>query len=65
MAIWVIKMGKKDNQMELATYYVSRSGLLAVPRERLNDISNIKTESGASEAKWAIILAVARRALPS
>ena len=48
-----------------ATYYVSRNGLLAVPRERLTDISNVRTEFGANEARWAIMLAVARRALPS
>ena len=66
MPIWVIKMNRKDSQMEdPATYYVSRNGLLAVPRERLTDISNVRTEFGTNEARWAIMLAVARRALPS
>ncbi|MDG7006799.1 MAG: hypothetical protein JRN06_00985 [Nitrososphaerota archaeon] len=51
--------------MEPTACYVSRSELLAVPRERLNDVSDIKTELGASVAIWATVLALTRRALPS
>ena len=43
------------------TYYVYGSGLIAIPRNRVNDVPELKSESHAAEAKRAMLFAWARK----
>ena len=43
------------------TYYVYGSGLIPVPHERVNDISQLKSEHHADESKRGMMLAMAIR----
>jgi hypothetical protein len=44
-----------------ATYYVYGSGLVPIPHERVNEISTLKAEYHADEARKAWMLAWARK----
>jgi len=48
-------------QREAQTYYVYGSGLIAIPRNRVNDVPELKSESHAAEAKRAMLFAWARK----
>ena len=42
-----------------ATYYVFGSGLIPIPRERVNDISELKSEFHRQESTRGVLLAYA------
>lgn len=61
MAIWLNQMSKTiTHEGETETYYVHGSGLMGVPHERLNEVSRLRAEFHADEARRAMMMARAR-----
>jgi len=55
------EMSETQEHTKAKTYYVYGSGLIPVPDERVNDVSQLKSEFHASEAKRAMLYALAIR----
>ena len=63
MGVWVSKMSAQTaREGRRRAYYAYGSGLFPVPEERTNEIHNLKNEFHAKEARFAMLIAMARRA---
>lgn len=62
MGVWLTEMHETHVHHEKTdTYYVFGSGLIPVPHERVNDISELKSEFHAQESRRGVLLAYAIR----